>query len=84
MSAEPTDPKRWAELGSDAPGELHTLLARARDTDFMVVCSAGSMPQLRAVRDEIEDKFRENLMPVCENDGSVFYHVDPDVLVAAR
>lgn len=31
MSAEPTDPKRWAELGSDAPGELHTLLARARD-----------------------------------------------------
>jgi ribosome-associated protein len=29
-------------------------------TDYMVVCSAGSMPQLRAVRDEIEDKFREN------------------------
>lgn len=29
-------------------------------TDFMVVCSAGSAPQLRAVRDEIEDKFRED------------------------
>ena len=29
-------------------------------TDYMVVCSAGSLPQLRAVRDEIEDKFREN------------------------
>jgi ribosome-associated protein len=29
-------------------------------TDFMVVCSASSLPQLRAVRDEIEDKFREN------------------------
>ena len=25
-----------------------------------MVCSAGSLPQLRAVRDEIEDKFREN------------------------
>src|SRR4051812_7939532 len=29
-------------------------------TDYMVVCSAGSLPQLRAIRDEIEDKFREN------------------------
>lgn len=29
-------------------------------TDYMVVCSATSLPQLRAVRDEIEDKFREN------------------------
>jgi ribosome-associated protein len=29
-------------------------------TDYMVVCSAGSLPQLRAVRDEIEDKFRED------------------------
>lgn len=29
-------------------------------TDFMVVCSASSLPQLRAVRDEIEDKFRED------------------------
>jgi len=28
-------------------------------TDFMVVCSATSLPQLRAVRDEIEDQFRE-------------------------
>ena len=29
-------------------------------TDYMVVCSATSLPQLRAVRDEIEDKFRED------------------------
>jgi ribosome-associated protein len=29
-------------------------------TDYMVVCSASSAPQLRAVRDEIEDKFRED------------------------
>jgi ribosome-associated protein len=29
-------------------------------TDYMVVCSASSLPQLRAVRDESEDKFREN------------------------
>src|SRR3954463_9369855 len=29
-------------------------------TDYMVVCSASSMPQLRAVRDEIEEKFRED------------------------
>lgn len=28
-------------------------------TDYMVICSVGSAPQLRAVRDEIEDKFRE-------------------------
>src|SRR6478672_10210658 len=28
-------------------------------TDYMVVCSATSLPQLRAVRDEIEDQFRE-------------------------
>jgi ribosome silencing factor RsfS/YbeB/iojap len=29
-------------------------------TDYMVVCSATSLPQLRAVRDEIEDQFRKN------------------------
>jgi ribosome-associated protein len=29
-------------------------------TDYMVVCSASSLPQLRAVRDEIEDKFRKD------------------------
>jgi ribosome-associated protein len=29
-------------------------------TDYMVVCSANSLPHLRAVRDEIEDKFRED------------------------
>lgn len=29
-------------------------------TDYMVLCSASSLPQLRAVRDEIEDRFREN------------------------
>ena len=29
-------------------------------TDYMVVCSAASPPQLRAVRDEIEDRFRED------------------------
>ena len=28
-------------------------------TDYMVICSVTSMPQLRAVRDEIEDRFRE-------------------------
>ena len=27
--------------------------------DYMVICSGTSLPQLRAVRDEIEDKFRE-------------------------
>ncbi len=29
-------------------------------TDYMVVCSASSPPQLRAVRDEIEDRFRKD------------------------
>lgn len=29
-------------------------------TDFMVVCTATSAPQLRAVRDEIEDRFRDD------------------------
>ena len=28
-------------------------------TDYMVICSVTSMPQLRAVRDEVEDRFRE-------------------------
>ena len=29
-------------------------------TDFMVICSVASMPQLRAVRDEVWDEFSKN------------------------
>jgi ribosome-associated protein len=52
-----------AEYADDKKAE-HIVILDMREispiTDYMVVCSAGSLPQLRAVRDEIEDKFREN------------------------
>jgi ribosome-associated protein len=51
-----------AEYADDKKAE-HIVILDMREispvTDYMVVCSAGSLPQLRAVRDEIEDKFRE-------------------------
>ena len=38
-------------------------------TDFMVICSVASMPQLRAVRDEIWDEFWKNhqLKPIASD-----------------
>lgn len=38
-------------------------------TDFMVICSVASMPQLRAVRDEIWDEFSKNhqLKPIASD-----------------
>ena len=52
-----------AEYADDKKAEDIVILdmqAISPVTDYMVVCSATSLPQLRAVRDEIEDKFREN------------------------
>lgn len=51
-----------AEYADDKKAENIVILdmrAISPITDYMVICSVASMPQLRAVRDEIEDKFRE-------------------------
>ena len=80
VSKKPAAPKFEAEVMARAAAEYadnkkaeDTVILDLRGistvTDFMVICSVASMPQLRAVRDEVWDEFWRNhqLKPIASD-----------------